>query len=112
MLEKKKRRKDYSSSNSIIADVKENAILADASSPSPEEVLGYMMGDRDDYMCAGYVVYHYDKEMGRTFIQRLNMLWVYPLFFLSIPFQFLLTGSWGVSRNSKIGKVIDWLVKF
>ena len=111
MLEKKKRRQDYYSINSIIKDAKKNAILVDDSNPTAEEVLTYMIGDEDHWTGGEYAVYRYNKEKKRTFIQRLNMLWLFPLFFLSIPFQYLLTGDWGVNRNSKTGKVINWLVK-
>ena len=112
MLEKKKRRNDYYSISSIIDDAKQNAYnIADRENPTAEEVLTYMIGNQDHWTGGEYVVYQYNKVKPRSFIQRLNMLWVFPLFFVSIPFQYLFLGDWGVNRNSKIGKAINWLVK-
>ncbi len=112
MLEKKKRRKDYYSINSIIKDVKENMRLADPENPTAKEVLTYMIGDSEGWVNGEYRVYKYTDSDGRTLIQRINLLWFFPLFILSIPFQYLITGDWGINRNTKIGRAVEWLVGF
>lgn len=57
----------------------------------------------------GYVVYQdkesYDKN---TVGQRLNRLWVVPIWFVIAPFKWLLTGESGVNQHSKFG---GWLAK-
>ena len=50
------------------------------------------------------------KIKTRTFIQRFNYMWVFPIFLVSVPVQWLYRGEIGVSRNSKIGKIVDRLV--
>jgi hypothetical protein len=109
MLEKDKRRNCYFSIDTIIKEAKE---ANGTKKPTAEEVLTYMMGDSDGWRNGDYVVYKYTKSTKRTFLQRFNMLWVYPLFILAIPFQFLFVGDIGLNRNSKIGRLVDRLVKF
>lgn len=109
MLEKDKRRNDHWSINTIIKEVKDANGTAD---PTAKEVLEYMIGDSDNWTNGDYVVYKYSETKRRNFIQRINMLWVYPLFIITIPLQYLLLGDWGLNRNSKVGKIVDWLVKF
>ena len=107
MLELSKRRQSEYSVQSIIKDVKDNMrFLKNPEKPDAGEVLTFMLDGGE------YVIYKYHDVTPRNFIQRINTLWVYPLFVLSIPFQFILQGSIGVNRNSKIGQILDFLVKF
>jgi hypothetical protein len=76
---------------------------------SAEDVLEHLFGDDD--RTSDYVVYKYDHNK-RTLLYRLNLIWVWPLCSVTLPFQWLITGNFGVSRNSKIGRVVDRLVKF
>ena len=112
MLEKNKRTQNYYSVGRIIKEVKDNARLYDKDNPTAKEVLEYMIGDQDGWTSGEFVVYRYDDRNKRTFLQRLNTLWVYPLFILTIPLQYLFTGSWGVNRNTKFGKLIFRLVGY
>jgi len=107
MLEKRKHRKDYYSINSIISDAKKEIGRDDV---TPKDVLEYMIGNSDDWTGGKFAVYEYSECLKRSFVNRLNMLWVCPLFFLSIPIQFLVYGSLGLKRNSMVGKVVHWLV--
>ena len=112
MLERRKRRKGYYEINSIIKEVQENMRLDDPENPTIKEVLTYMIGDAEGWVSGEYVVYKYEDSDGRSFMQRLNMFWFYPLFALTIPVQYILTGSWGVNRNTKAGQIVEWLVGF
>lgn len=109
MLEKDKKLNDYYSINGIIKEVKE---YNGTDEPTAKEVLKFMIGDSDNWTGGDYVVYKYNKIKKRNFIQRINMLWVYLLFIITIPLQYLFLGEWGLNRNSKLGKIVDWLVKF
>lgn len=77
-----------------------------------EDVLDYLLGDDEGWSGSDYVVYQYKEKSGKSFMNRVNHCWVWPLFLITIPFQWLFTGSFGVNRNSKLGRIIDWLVKF
>lgn len=63
-----------------------------------------------------YVVYRYDNEgdwgnrKKTTLLQRFNMLWLYPLFVVTVPFQWLFLGKVGVNTHSKFGKFIMKLI--
>ncbi len=109
MLEKEKRRNDHWTIDTIIKETKDTN---GTDNPTAKEVLEYMIGDSDNWTNGDYVVYKYAKTKRRNFIQRVNMLWVYPLFVITIPLQYLFLGDWGLNRNNKVGKIVDWLVKF
>lgn len=109
MLEKKKWRQSHDSYDQVIKDCKEDLGKPDISG---EEALKHILGDVEHYSHSEYVIYKYETTTQRTLIQRFNYLWVMPLFILSIPLQWLVKGEIGVSRNGKIGQVIDYLVKF
>lgn len=107
-MEKEKRSQDYYSISTIIKEVKGDA----DKEPTAREVLEFMIGDYDHWRGGDYVVYKYKSRKKRNLIQRINMLWIYPLFIVTIPLQYLFAGDWGLNRNSKIGKIVDYLVKF
>lgn len=109
MIEKDKCRQDEWDTNRILKDAKENLGREDF---TPIELLEYMLGDKEGWYRGSFIVYKYTDNSKRSVIQRINMLWVYPLFLLCIPFQWVCTGSIGVTQNSKIGKVLDKLVGF
>lgn len=63
-----------------------------------------------DVRYKGYHVY-LDKEAysaRSNTTQRLNRLWVVPIWFVIAPFKWLATGSAGVNQHTKLGK---WLAK-
>lgn len=47
-----------------------------------------------------------DRYYSKTFLNRLNALWVYPVGLFLMPFKWLATGEWGFSRNTRFGR---WL---
>lgn len=109
MIERKKRRQDYYSCQGIVDDAKDHL---DNDNPSPKQVVQYMIGDSDMWCGGDYCVYRYQDDSKRTLLNRLNLLWVCPIALLCIPFQYLSTGNTGVTRNSKIGRIVDKLVRF
>lgn len=108
MLERKKWRQRNYSYDTVIKDCKEELGREEMIA---EDALKYILGE-NGHNDSNYVIYKYEYPTKRRFIQRLNAIWVYPLFILSIPFQWIFKGDVGVSRNSRVGKVIDWLVRF
>lgn len=81
--------------------------------PTADDVLELIIGkDEYDYNCQDYVLYKEIRSTKRNIIQRINFLWVAPLLFLSMPIVWILTGEWGFSRNSMLGKFFEFMVKF
>jgi len=78
---------------------------------SVENLLDMLLGGIDEPRHYKYKLYKY-KESKKTILNRLNMLWVFPIFLVSIPLQWLILGDIGVSRDSRIGKIIEYLVRF
>lgn len=86
-----------------------NSILNDASKDlggcfSASDLLDYLLEDCE------YSIRKYERTH-KSIFNRINMLWVYPLFLLQMPFQWLLCGDTGFKRESRIGKVLNFLVK-
>ena len=77
-----------------------------------DELVELMFGNAYNDYSGNFIVKSYDSYSKRTVWNRLNLLWIYPLFLVAIPFQYLITGDTGVNRNTKFGRIVDWLVKF
>lgn len=81
--------------------------------PTADDVLDLIVGkDEYDYNCQDYVLYKEIRSTKRNIIQRVNFLWVAPLLFLTMPLVWILTGEWGFSRNSMLGRFFEFMVKF
>lgn len=105
MLEKKKRRLDPWWASMLKQEAGGREATADS-------VIDVLLGDKEGYNTSYYVVYHYDELGSSTFMNRLNRLWVYPLFIVIAPFQYLFTGNVGFNRNSFMGRIVDKLIDF
>tara|TARA_R110000803_G_scaffold13482_9_gene37939 strand:- start:20908 stop:21228 length:321 start_codon:yes stop_codon:yes gene_type:complete len=101
-LEQKKKKARYS---------QRREIKALSGGDTADEVIDWLLGEEQGYSDHDYVLYKYDYNRGRTLMNRINTLWVYPVFILSIPFQWIITGDYGLTRDSKIGKIVDRLIK-
>ncbi len=78
---------------------------------SAEELLTMLLGDGcEEGAHWKFRLFKYD-ESNRSFINRLNMVWVYPLYIVTIPFQWLILGRSGVDRNSLLGRALNYLLK-
>ena len=100
MIERKNERVYFKSR--VLEDAKE--VMGD--NFTSEDLLEYLIED------PSYTLRSYRDSTKRTIFNRINMLWVFPLVFLSMPFQWVLTGQTGYRRGSKIGKILEFLVKF
>lgn len=53
----------------------------------------------------------YNSDAKKTWWQRLNLLWVYPIFFtLVLPVQWVVKGRIGFDERTKLGRVVLKLV--
>lgn len=71
-----------------------------------KQVLDHLFGDYDE--ATEYVVYHYNDPYTKpsTLLQRFNRLWVVPVFYIFLPFQWLFTGEVGIKDHTKFGEFI------
>ncbi len=102
MIEKGKTRQNYWKRAAIKEEL--------GGSPTGDEVLDYICGTPEGHE-SDFVLYRYD-EYKRSIFNRVNLLWVYPIFILMAIPCWLINGGTGVSRDSRIGKVVNWLVGF
>ena len=51
-----------------------------------------------------------DECYKKTFIQRLNTLWVYPIMICTMPIKWLFTGNGRYSRHTKFGEIVCNLI--
>lgn len=73
-------------------------------------LLDILFGTYDNDYHSGLVVKRKWVESEKsTVLQRLNTLWVYPLFICMMPFRYLLFGRPQFSEDSKLGRVIIFL---
>lgn len=77
-----------------------------------QEVVDALFGNYDNEYFSNFHVRYYYKSSKRTIWNRLNLLWVWPVFLIVAPFSYIIRGEIGVNRTSKIGKIVDYLVKF
>jgi hypothetical protein len=92
-----------------LRDYRKNSILNDATNElgdnfSAGDLLEYLLEDSE------YSIRKYEHTQ-KSIFNRINMLWVYPLFLIMVPFQWLLCGDTGFKRESRAGKVLNFLVK-
>jgi len=59
--------------------------------------------------CSEYHIVKYRKP-SRTLFNRINLLWVFPLFLVMSPFQWMFYGDTGFRLDSSIGRAVNWLV--
>jgi len=76
--------------------------------PTMDDCLEFLFGDSDGWIASDIKFYEY-KKVKKSFLQRLNLFWITPLFVATIPIQYLFRGYVGVDRDSGVGKVIEFL---
>ena len=78
-----------------------------------KQIMEHLFGDYDGWKNGTFTLHTYKDKPKQTLFNRFNLLWVYPIFLLIVfPVLWILTGQWGTERGSKLGKVLEWLVKF
>lgn len=66
-----------------------------------------LFGDDSEYI----VRYRYDPYMKTTPLNRINMLWVWPLYVVTVaPFLYVKNGHSGVKKESKLGRILTKLI--
>ena len=77
------------------------------------EVMEIIYGSRfiDDDITPPYVICknHFHADEDATFIQRLNRLWIIPLYLVFMPFQWLFCGNIGFNHNSRLAVFLSRL---
>ena len=96
--------------SNYVYEYTKNSILNDATNQLGDK---FSAGDLLDYLLedSEYSIRKYNHTQ-KSIFNRINMLWVYPLFLIQMPFQWLLCGDTGYKRESRVGRVLDFLVKF
>ena len=63
--------------------------------------------DDDNYDCPDMIIkYRWPDPISSTILNRINALWVYPLFIIIIPFRYVLFGNYKVDEDSKLYKIL------
>lgn len=71
------------------------------------KIIAHLFGSWEDPSGSEFkVVYRYDPDINTSPIQRFNLLWVYPVWLLIAPFKWIITGTTGVTKDSKVGKIL------
>ncbi|AMR57363.1 hypothetical protein vB_PsyM_KIL3b_0117 [Pseudomonas phage vB_PsyM_KIL3b] len=92
------RRVNEAYSFQLLNSFKENNTFPDTA----QGMVDYLFQDESDYK-----VYHLKEVYNKsTLVNRLNLLWVYPIWLVASPFLWVFTGSAGVDNHSKLGKFL------
>lgn len=101
----KKTKKIYA--HSLMKEIKE---MKGMENPTANQVLEHLLGDADGWIASNYTVRAYE-DIKTTTIQRLNALWVYPLYVLIVaPIKWVLTGCTGVKTESRFYGILKFLL--
>lgn len=74
-----------------------------------DELVAYLYGSEcNDYQYKVIKLWAEDPE--QTIWNRLNELWVIPLFLIAAPFRYVMFGDYKVNSESKLGKVLVYLL--
>jgi hypothetical protein len=84
----------------LLAEFKENKYLPQ----TPEGLVEFLFDEDSEYR----VYYYNDPYTKRTIANRLNTLWMLPIWAVCAPFLWLFTGEIGINQHSKLGK---WITK-
>jgi len=52
---------------------------------------------------------YFDKPKS-TLVNRLNSIWVYPLFILSIPYRYIVYGYYHINSNTRLARILNKLL--
>ena len=86
------------------------AILDDHKCETINDALDIIFGGYDNDYWTDLVVYRRCESSKTTILNRINTLWVYPLFIVCIPFRYVLFENVGFNRDTKFGKFVLDLV--
>lgn len=101
----KKTKRVYS--HAVLKEIKEHEGIEN---PTVNQVLSHLLGDEDGWIASNYTVRAYEKVKTNP-IQRLNAIWVYPLYALVVaPIKWIVTGSTGVETESRSYRLLKLLL--
>lgn len=101
----KKTKRVYS--HAVLKEIKEHKGIEN---PTVNQVLSHLFGDEDGWVASDYTVRAYEKVKTNP-IQRLNTIWVYPLYALIVaPVKWIVTGDTGVKTESRFYGVLKFLL--
>jgi hypothetical protein len=78
--------------------------------PTANDVLDHLFGDADGWVTSDYTVSKYVESKNNP-IHRINLLWVFPCYFIFIaPIRWIITGSAGVKNESRTAKILRFFI--
>ncbi|MEG1651885.1 MAG: hypothetical protein RRZ38_00240 [Hafnia sp.] len=100
--------------NHVASEIKKANVLDSLNDKQINALLDHFFGSYSN----GYepssdmkIVWRDDPFVKTTAIQRMNYLWVWPLYFLFIaPVKFIFTGETGTSKDSFFGRILKFLI--
>lgn len=74
------------------------------------QVLEHIFGDQDGHFTQYHLIYNNYDDVKTTKLQRLNLLWVWPCWFIIGSIKWIFTGDMGVSKQSKAVEILVKLI--
>jgi hypothetical protein len=75
------------------------------------KIINHLFGDSDYRAESEFKLVHkYSPYIKTKWWQRLNRLWVYPIFLCTLPLQWIIRGETGVETESDLGVILTKLI--
>lgn len=75
------------------------------------EIINNLFGDGYSHAKSKFKLVHRHNPYTKTkWWQRINRLWVFPLFLCTLPFQWIIRGETGISTESDLGIILTKLI--
>lgn len=75
------------------------------------KIINHLFGDSDYRAESKFkLVHRWNPYIKTKWWQRINRLWVYPIFICTLPFQWILRGETGIATESDLGIILTKLI--
>ena len=86
-------------------------VIKEGNIQTVKQLLDLLYGDcYNDFESDYEVLFERDPYIKTTKLQRLNLFWVWPLWLVTIPFQYIIRGEYGVKKETKLGQILTKLI--
>lgn len=86
-------------------------VIKEENIQTAKQLLDLLYGDVNNDFTSDYkVLFERDPYIESTKLQRFNLFWVWPLWLITIPFQYIIRGEYGVKKETRLGQILTKLI--
>ena len=103
-------KKGYKSHYCFVVQLKDELMESGFTKEQIKTLEGVFFGDYKNDYYSEYEVRYYGEVPEDKWWQRLNLVWVVPLFLIIAPIRYVVYGDYRYHPNTKFGRAIKFLV--